>query len=362
MAGAALWSQLVFFHSAERVVSRGWATTPWKCCKLQGKVLHRAACSIYSLDIHYRAFCKLLNIDPKPPDKHLWNPFNFGYQITRRRNFFRNFDDVQNILSPTLVLETTMALLKPSGGVIPLAPLLGLCTSHMRWSGTLLTGMERIRLPWNWQLEPIIFPDVNGNLWTELAWGDVRCPRAASFEIKSKVVKKRLKTRSYSIVEVRPPRKNGTTLRPNLPCILQHFQAVVSQPRDTTRSALWKKHQLASKCCACHEKTYCTLRLWQNVDCPWPYYTLGAGVKRKFCKILNFHIQRILLMFNRVVGHGGEELSLWRQIASFHRLFHLVTWVLWFSVLLGGGLVLFVVCFTILSKFFPTIASFSSTV
>ena len=30
--------------------------------------------------------------------------------------------------------------------------------------------------------------------------------------------------------------------------------------------------------------------------------------------------------------------------------------------LVGGGLVLFVVCFTILSKFFPTIASFSSTV
>ena len=39
----------VFFHSAERVVSRGWDTTPWKRCKLQGKVLHRATCSIYSL-------------------------------------------------------------------------------------------------------------------------------------------------------------------------------------------------------------------------------------------------------------------------------------------------------------------------
>ena len=38
-----------FYHSAERVVSRGWDTTPWKCCKLQGKVLRRAACSIYSL-------------------------------------------------------------------------------------------------------------------------------------------------------------------------------------------------------------------------------------------------------------------------------------------------------------------------
>ena len=114
-----------------------------------------------------------------------------------------------------------------------------------------------------------------------------------------------MKTRSYSIVELRPPRKNGTTQRPNFPCVLQHFQGVVSQPRDTTRSALWKKHKLASKCCACHEKTYYTLRavtkwrFWTTVKyCPRPYYTLGAVVKRKFCKILSFHIQRILLMFN----------------------------------------------------------------
>ena len=38
-----------------------------------------------------------------------------------------------------------------------------------------------------------------------------------------------------------PPRKNGTTQRPNFRCILQHFHGVVSRPRDTTRSALWKK-------------------------------------------------------------------------------------------------------------------------
>ena len=55
------------------------------------------------LEMHYRAFCKLLNIDPMRPDKYLWNPSDFGYQITRRRNFFRNFDDVESIPSPTLV-------------------------------------------------------------------------------------------------------------------------------------------------------------------------------------------------------------------------------------------------------------------
>ena len=77
------------------------------------------------LDIHYRAFCKLLNIDPEPPDKYLWNPYNFGYQITRRRNFFRNFDDVESILSPTLVFGDDYGpLLRQNGDIIPLAPLL----------------------------------------------------------------------------------------------------------------------------------------------------------------------------------------------------------------------------------------------
>jgi len=60
-------------------------------------------------------------------------------------------------------------------------------------------------------------------------------------QTKQPTPKKRLKTRSYSIVELRPPRKNGTTQRPNFSCILQHFQNVVFQLRDTTRSALWKK-------------------------------------------------------------------------------------------------------------------------
>ena len=53
-----------------------------------------------------------------------------------------------------------------------------------------------------------------------------------------------------------PPRKNytatqfslyGTTQRPNFRCILQHFHGVVSRPRDTTRSALWKKRLTSFK-------------------------------------------------------------------------------------------------------------------
>ena len=77
------------------------------------------------LEMHYRAFCKLLNIDPTFPDKYLWNPVDFGYQITRRRNFFRNFDDVESIPSPTLVFGDHFGpLLRQNGEIIPLAPLL----------------------------------------------------------------------------------------------------------------------------------------------------------------------------------------------------------------------------------------------
>ena len=77
------------------------------------------------LEMHYKAFCKLLNIDPMPPDKYLWNPSNFGYQVTRRRNFFRNFEDVESIPSPTLVFGDRYGpLLRPNGDTIPFAPLL----------------------------------------------------------------------------------------------------------------------------------------------------------------------------------------------------------------------------------------------
>ena len=77
------------------------------------------------LEMHYRVFCRLLNIDVMPPDKYLWNPSDMGYQITRRRNFFRNFDDVEGIPPPTLIFGDQFGpLLRQNGEVIPLAPLL----------------------------------------------------------------------------------------------------------------------------------------------------------------------------------------------------------------------------------------------
>ena len=77
------------------------------------------------LEMHYRAFCRLLDIDLMPSDKYLWNPSDFGYQITRRRNFFRNFNDVESIPSPALIFGDQFGpLLRQNGETIPFAPLL----------------------------------------------------------------------------------------------------------------------------------------------------------------------------------------------------------------------------------------------
>ena len=64
------------------------------------------------LEMHYKAFCRLLNIDLTPSDKYLWNLSDFGYQITRRRNFFRNFEDVESISFPTLQELTRQPAMK----------------------------------------------------------------------------------------------------------------------------------------------------------------------------------------------------------------------------------------------------------
>ena len=77
------------------------------------------------LEFHYLAFCKLLNINPEPSDGYLWNPASIGYEITRRRNFFRNFNDCERITSPTRVFGKEYGpLIKRTGELIPLAPLL----------------------------------------------------------------------------------------------------------------------------------------------------------------------------------------------------------------------------------------------
>ena len=108
------------------------------------------------LEMHYRAFCRLLNIDLTPPDKYLWNLSDIGYQIARRRNFFRNFDDVEGIPSPTLIFGDHFGpLLRQNGEMIPLGirfptescGRLGHYISHMHWFGTMPFGMARPTSP-----------------------------------------------------------------------------------------------------------------------------------------------------------------------------------------------------------------------
>ena len=130
------------------------------------------------LEMHYSAFCRLLSIDPTLPDKYLWNPSDFGYQITRRRNFFRNYDDFESIHSPTLVCGDHFGpLLRQNGETVPFALLLrgtrfpmesyeplGHYINLMRWSGTMIFGMARLTLPNLWRSAPRTFLNVNGKL------------------------------------------------------------------------------------------------------------------------------------------------------------------------------------------------------
>ena len=91
--------------------SSGGSISRWKCCVDAWNAL--------------QGFLQVTKYWSNATWQDLWNPSDFGYQITRRRNFFRNFDDVENIPSPTLVFGDHFGpLLRQNGEMIPLAPLL----------------------------------------------------------------------------------------------------------------------------------------------------------------------------------------------------------------------------------------------
>ena len=54
-------------------------------------------CVISALD----AFCQLLRIPVDYHGRYVWDPCDFGFEVTRRRNYFRNFDDIEEIGIPT---------------------------------------------------------------------------------------------------------------------------------------------------------------------------------------------------------------------------------------------------------------------
>ena len=77
------------------------------------------------LHIHLEAFCRLLGLPVEKKDKYVWDPCEFGFQITRKRNYFRNFDDVEAIDPPAQVFGQKYGPLIDQGGhIVPFAPLL----------------------------------------------------------------------------------------------------------------------------------------------------------------------------------------------------------------------------------------------
>ena len=77
------------------------------------------------LQIHLDAFCQLLRIPVDYHGRYVWDPCDFGFEVTRRRNYFRNFDDIEEIGIPTRVFESEVGpLIDQAGKCIPFAPLL----------------------------------------------------------------------------------------------------------------------------------------------------------------------------------------------------------------------------------------------
>ena len=77
------------------------------------------------LQIHLDAFCQLLRIPADYHGRYVWDPCDFGFEVTRRRNYFRNFDDIEEIGIPTRVFESEVGpLIDQAGKCTPFAPLL----------------------------------------------------------------------------------------------------------------------------------------------------------------------------------------------------------------------------------------------
>ena len=75
--------------------------------------------------MHLEAFCKLLNLPLMHDRDYIWDPAQYGYLITRCRNFFRNYSDREPVGPPPGVFNERIGpLIDSSGRSIPFAPLL----------------------------------------------------------------------------------------------------------------------------------------------------------------------------------------------------------------------------------------------
>ena len=91
--------------------------------------------------VHYVAFCRLLGLPHDPPDQYIWDLATYTPFISRKRNFFRNFPDVEPVQSiPNFFGQCSGPLLDQKGHIIAFAPLLrtqevhkfGVC--HSLWT------------------------------------------------------------------------------------------------------------------------------------------------------------------------------------------------------------------------------------
>lgn len=76
-------------------------------------------------DVHFVAFCKLLNLPYEPFHRYIWDLAKHTPFVTRKRNFFRNVDDFEPVANlQSWTQEDEGPLLLPGGQTIPFAPLL----------------------------------------------------------------------------------------------------------------------------------------------------------------------------------------------------------------------------------------------
>ena len=108
--------------------------------------------------IHFDAFCELLGLPSDQYEGYVWDRHSYGHQVTRKRNFFRNYDDAEEFEQRIPVFDHRFGpLVDKNGQALPFAPLLrffpigyyelhGPCTNLMLLSGIAPSGKE------NWTL------------------------------------------------------------------------------------------------------------------------------------------------------------------------------------------------------------------
>ncbi len=76
--------------------------------------------------VHYVAFCKLLGLPYEPHDRYIWDLAHYTQYLSRKWNFFRNFEDSETESEIRNFFDQNCGpLIKADGQVVPFAPLLG---------------------------------------------------------------------------------------------------------------------------------------------------------------------------------------------------------------------------------------------